>query len=151
MNIKATVMVAVLLNGGNLTLGHLAGLLAVLGVAVYNSVLLIKHFKRRELMDGESFGPDLVQRGVQDRVGPILMTTVITALAVLPFAFMANAPGLEMLHPMALVMLGGLASSLLVSLFVMPALYLQFGKVPDNVMEEEKAMLELDVEPVPVH
>ena len=102
-------------------------------------------------MDGESFGPDLVQRGVQDRVGPILMTTVITALAVLPFAFMANAPGLEMLHPMALVMLGGLASSLLVSLFVMPALYLQFGKVPDNVMEEEKAMLELDVEPVPVH
>ncbi|MCB0598455.1 MAG: efflux RND transporter permease subunit [Phaeodactylibacter sp.] len=144
-------MLAVLLTGGNLTLGHLAGLLAVLGVAVYNSVLLIKHFKRRELMDGESFGPDLVQRGVQDRVGPILMTTVITALAVLPFAFMANAPGLEMLHPMALVMLGGLASSLLVSLFVMPALYLQFGKVPDNVMEEEKAMLELDVEPVPVH
>ena len=142
-------MLAVWLTGGNLTLGHLAGLLGVLGVATYNGVLLIKHFKRRELMDGEAFGPNLVQRGVQERVAPILMTTIITALAFLPFAFMSNAPGLEMLHPMSLVMLGGLVSSLLVNLFVMPALYLQFGKVSETMMEEEKAMLELDVETVP--
>ncbi|MCB9290045.1 MAG: efflux RND transporter permease subunit [Lewinellaceae bacterium] len=143
-------MVAVLLNGGNLTLGHLAGLLAVLGIATYNGVLLIKHFKRRELIDGENFGAELVQNVVRDRVGPILMTTIITLGAFLPFAFLGgNVPGLEMLHPMSLVMIGGLVSSLLVNLLVMPALYLQFGKVPDTVIEEEKAMLELDVDTVP--
>lgn len=138
-------LVSVWLNGGNLELGHLAGLLAVLGVAAYHAVLLIQHFKRLELIEGETFGPALVQKGAANRLGPMLMTTIISALAFLPFTFMGSAPGFEMLHPMSLVVMGGLLTSFLVNLAVLPGLYLAFGKVPDTVMEEEKAMLDLDV------
>lgn len=140
-------LAAVWLSGGSMELGHLAGLLAVLGVAAYQAILLVKSFKRMELLEGETFGPALVQKGVSGRLGPILMTTIISALVFLPFAFMGGAPGFEMLHPLSLVMLGGLLTSFAVNLFVLPALYLAFGKVSDAVLEEEKAMLELDVAP----
>ncbi|MCO6493716.1 MAG: efflux RND transporter permease subunit [Phaeodactylibacter sp.] len=140
-------LVAVWLSGGNMELGHLAGLLAVLGVTAYHAILLAKHLKRLELIEGESFGPALVQKGVANRLGPILMTTIITAAAFLPFVFMGGAPGFEMLHPMSLVMLAGLITSLAVNLLVLPAAYLAFGKVSDAIMEEEKAMLGLDVVP----
>ena len=122
----------------------LAGLLAVFGVATYQGVLLVKHFNQLE-MSGETFGPELVIHGVQDRISTILMTTIITALAFLPFAFYGHAPGMGMLAPMSLVILGGLVTSLLINLFVLPALYLVFGKVPEEIMEEEKSIIDLEV------
>lgn len=140
-------LAAVWLSGGNMELGHLTGLLAALGVAAYQAVLLIKRFKRLELLEGETFSPALVQKGVNNRLEPILMTTIISAVVFLPFAFMGGAPGFEMLHPLSLATLGGLLTSFAVNLFALPALYLAFGRVSDAVMEEEKAMLELDVAP----
>ncbi len=139
-------MIGVLLSGGNISLGALAGFLAVLGIATYNGILLIKRFKSLEMRNGLSFGPELVIRGVQDRLGPILMTTVITLLAFVPFAVMGNVPGLEMIFPMSMAIIGGVITSLLLNLFVMPGLYLQFGKISETAMAEEKAMLEIDVE-----
>ncbi len=133
-----------LLNGGLFTLGGLAGLLAVFGMASYHGVLLIKHFKQLE-MNEVPFGTDLILQGVKNRLGPILMTTIITAVALLPFAFFGNAPGMEILHPMALVALGGLVTTLVVTLFVLPALYRAFGSVTEEVIAEEKSFLELDV------
>ena len=140
-------LATVWLSGGTMELGHLAGLLAVLGVSAYHAILLIKHFKRLELLEGESFGPALVQKGVANRLGPILMSTITISLAFLPFALMGGVPGFEMLHPMSVVMLGGLLTSAMVNLLALPGLYLAFGKVSDAVMNEEKAMLDLDVAP----
>jgi len=139
-------MVGVLLSGGNISLGAMAGFLAVLGIAAHNSVVLIKRFKDLEIREGLAFGPELVMRGVQDRLGPILMTTIITLMAFIPFAVLGNVPGLEVIFPMSMVVFGGVITSLLINLFVLPGLYLQFGKVSETLIEEEKAMLELDAE-----
>jgi Cu/Ag efflux pump CusA len=139
-------MVGVLLSGDNISLGAMAGFLAVLGIATYNGVLLIKRFKSLEMRNGLAFGPELVMRGVQDRLGPILMTTVVTLLAFVPFAVLGNVPGMEVIFPMSMVVIGGVITSLLLNLFVMPGLYLQFGKVSETAMAEEKAMLEMEIE-----
>ena len=133
-----------LFTGGALTMGVLAGLLAVFGVAVYQGVLLIRHFKQLE-MEGEPFGPGLVIDGVQDRIGAILMTTILTALAFLPFAFFGNAPGMSMLAPMSYVVLGGLVTTLITTLFILPALFLTSGKVSEEIMEDERSIIDLDV------
>jgi len=137
-------MIGVVLSGGNFSLGVLVGFLAVLGIAAQNIILLIKCFKSLEMQEGLTFGPFLVMRGVHDRLGPILMTTIITLLAFLPFAILGNVPGLEIIFPMSLVVISGVITTLLLNLFVLPGLYLQFGKVTQTLMEEEKAMIELD-------
>ena len=65
-------------------------------------------------------------RGARERLGPILMTAIVTALALVPILLFGDIPGLEMIYPMAVVILGGLVTSTVVNLFVMPALYLRF-------------------------
>jgi len=74
------------------------------------------------------FGPGLVLRGAAERLSPILMTTLATALALVPLVVMGNIPGHEIEHPMAVVILGGLVTSTLVNLFIVPSLYLRFAK-----------------------
>jgi Cu/Ag efflux pump CusA len=74
------------------------------------------------------FGKDLVLRGASERLSPILMTTLATALALVPLVVMGNQPGHEIEHPMAVVILGGLVTSTLVNLFIVPSLYLRFAK-----------------------
>lgn len=137
-------LLMILLTGGNLSLGAIAGLLAVLGVSAYNGVLLIRHFISLEITEEYGFGIDLVLRGLRDRLDPILMANLTAILAMLPFIAFGNAPGLEMTHPMAVVALGGLITSVVVTLLVLPALYLGFGKVSNKVRQEKRAMLELE-------
>jgi Cu/Ag efflux pump CusA len=139
-------MVATMLLGGSLTLGVLSGFIVVLGVAIHHSVSLIKHFRNLEVREGMKFGHELVQQGVQDRLGPILMTTCITLLAFVPFLVLGNIPGLEMIFPMSIVAVFGLVTTLLLNLFVLPGLYLRFGKISETIMKEEKSMLELDID-----
>ncbi|MCB9290049.1 MAG: efflux RND transporter permease subunit [Lewinellaceae bacterium] len=143
LGLSGGVLVA-LLSGGSLSMAVLAGLLAVFGLTTYQGVMLIKHFTNLE-MEGVAFGPGLATRGVEGRVSAILMSSIITALAILPFAFYGNAPGMAMLAPMAVVMLGGLVTSLMVNLLVLPNLFLAFGKVSEEVMEEEKSIIDLEV------
>ncbi|MCB0065216.1 MAG: efflux RND transporter permease subunit, partial [Caldilineaceae bacterium] len=78
--------------------------------------------------EGETFGINLIMRGAQERVSPILMTGLTTGLALVPLVISGNLPGHEIEHPMAIVILGGLITSTLVNLFIIPALYLLFGK-----------------------
>jgi Cu/Ag efflux pump CusA len=137
-------LLAILLTGGHLSLGAIAGLAAVLGISAYNGVLLIRRFINLEITEEKDFGPDLIQQGVRDRVGPILTTHLTMMVGLLPFIIFGNAPGLEVTHPMALVAFGGLITSAAVTLFVLPALYLGFGKVSNEVRQEERAMLELE-------
>jgi Cu/Ag efflux pump CusA len=124
-------VLAAYLGGGAISIGSLAGLLAVLGLAARNIVLLISHYQRLEQHEGEGFGLGLVLRGTRERLAPILMTSLATALAVLPLALFGGAPGLELLQPMAVVILGGLVTSTLVTLFAVPAFYLWLKAQPE--------------------
>ena len=121
-------VIAAHLSGGILSLGSLVGFLTVMGIAARNGILLINHCQHLEKYEGMTFGPALVLRGAAERLSPILMTTLATALALVPLVVMGNIPGHEIEHPMAVVILGGLVTSTLVNLFIVPSLYLRFAK-----------------------
>jgi CzcA family heavy metal efflux pump len=112
---------------GTITLGALVGFFTVLGIAARNGILMIAHFQHLERDEGEPFGPRLVLRGALERLSPILMTATATALALAPLVIYGDRPGQEIENPMAIVILGGLATSTLLNLFVVPLLYLRFG------------------------
>jgi CzcA family heavy metal efflux pump len=114
------------LSGNPISLGSIVGLLAVLGLAARTGLILISRFQQLEREEGGTFGAELVLRGARERLGPILITAVASGLFLAPMAI-ADVTGFELLHPMALVVLGGLIASALVSLFIVPALYLLSG------------------------
>lgn len=124
--------VAALLSGGTLSLGALFGFLAILAIALRNVFAQIQHFHYLEQELGQSFGADLVSRGAGERFGPILTTAITTILALLPFIFLGNSAGHEVVHPMALVIIGGLVTSTIYNLLVVPALYLRYGQVTET-------------------
>ncbi|PVZ54692.1 efflux RND transporter permease subunit [Arthrobacter sp. H-02-3] len=121
-------VIAAHMSGGILSLGSLVGFLTVMGIAARNGILLINHCQHLEQFEGVPFGRDLVLRGAAERLSPILMTTLATALALVPLVVMGTRPGHEIEHPMAVVILGGLVTSTLVNLFIVPSLYLRFAK-----------------------
>ena len=113
--------------GGVLSLGSLIGFFTVLGIAARNGIMMINHFQHLERFEGETFGPALVIRGARERLSPILMTALATGLALVPLVIAGELPGAEIEHPMAIVILGGLLTSTILNLFIVPALYLRFG------------------------
>jgi len=123
---------AVLLSGGDVSLGSLVGLVTVFGIAVRNAILLVSHYQHLRDVEGVPFGRDLVVRGAAERLTPILMTALTTALALLPLVVLGDRPGHEIENPMAIVIIGGLVSSTLLSLVVLPVLYLAWGGPADR-------------------
>jgi Cu/Ag efflux pump CusA len=121
-------LLAAFFSSGVLSLGSLVGLLTILGIATRNGIMMISHFQHLEEEEGETFGPALVQRGARERIAPIMMTALTTGLALVPLVITGNIPGQEIEYPMAIVILGGLFSSTLLNLLVVPTLYLRFGK-----------------------
>ncbi|MCC6876882.1 MAG: efflux RND transporter permease subunit [Sandaracinaceae bacterium] len=121
-------IVVTALGGGIVSLGTLIGLVTVLGIASRNGILLVSHYRHLEEQEGMRFGVELILRGTRERLAPILMTALATGLALVPLVVRGNAAGHEIEHPMAVVILGGLASSTLLNLIVMPVLYLLFGR-----------------------
>jgi CzcA family heavy metal efflux pump len=113
--------------GGIISLGSLVGFFTVFGIAARNGILLINHCQHLEEHEGMTFGPALVLRGARERLSPILMTSLATGLALVPLVVLGVRPGHEIEHPLAVVILGGLVTSTLFSLFVVPSLYLRFG------------------------
>jgi Cu/Ag efflux pump CusA len=111
-----------------ISLGSLVGFLTVLGIVARNGIMLISHYQHLEREEGEPFGPGLVLRGARERLSPILMTALATGLALVPLVVAGSIPGHEIEHPMAVVILGGLVTSTLLNLFVVPTLYLKFGR-----------------------
>jgi Cu/Ag efflux pump CusA len=120
-------LLSVLAFGGTISLGALVGFFTVFGIAARNGILLVDHCRHLEENEGMQFGPDLVLRGARERLSPILMTSLATGLGVLPLAILGDRPGHEIEYPLAIVILGGLATSTLLNLFAVPSLYLRFG------------------------
>ena len=120
-------VIAAYIAGGVVSLGSLVGFLTVLGIAARNGIMMICHFQHLEIEEREPFGLSLVLRGARERLSPILMTAGAAGLAVLPLVIYGNLPGQEIEYPMAVVILGGLVTSTLLNLFIVPALYLRFG------------------------
>lgn len=121
-------VMAAWLGDGVISLGSMVGFLTVLGISARNGILMINHFQHLEDQEGETFGVGLVLRGAKERLAPILMTASTTGLALIPLVIAGSIPGNEIEHPMAVVILGGLITSTLLNLFVVPSLYLKFGR-----------------------
>ncbi|HEX2035832.1 MAG TPA: efflux RND transporter permease subunit, partial [Chloroflexota bacterium] len=121
-------LLAAFVSGGVISLGSLVGFLTVLGVVARNGIMLLNHYQHLETQEGEPFGIGLVLRGAQERLAPIVMTALTTGLALVPLVMAGDIPGHEIEHPMAIVILGGLVTATLLNLFVVPSLYLRFGK-----------------------
>ena len=119
---------AAYLSGGIISLGSMVGFLTVIGIVARNGIMLISHYQHLENVEGVPFGPELVLRGAKERVVPVMMTVLTTGLVLVPLIAAGSIPGHEIEHPMAVVILGGLVTSTLLNLFVVPSLYLRFGK-----------------------
>ncbi len=120
-------VLAAFASGGIISLGSLVGFFTVFGIAARNGILMINHFQHLEHVEGVRFGPELVLRGARERLSPILMTSLATGLALVPLVVAGQIPGHEIEHPLAVVILGGLATSTVLNLFVVPSLYLRFA------------------------
>lgn len=139
MALAGGVLTVFLANGGLLSVGAIVGFIAVLGIVVRNSIVLISRCRNLE-REGEIFGTELVLRATRERSAPVLMTAVTIALVFLPLALSGNIAGLEIVHPMVIVVLGGLVTATVYTLSGVPALYFLFGAAREA---------ELDLEEVP--
>ena len=118
---------AIALTGGGLSVGAMVGLVTVFGVSARNAILLLAHYEHLVEVEGAPWNAETVLRGAQERLVPILMTAAVTALGLMPLAIGMNQPGQEIEGPMAVTVLGGLFSSTLLNLVVLPALAERFG------------------------
>jgi Cu/Ag efflux pump CusA len=139
MALVGGVLAVYLINDSILSLGSFVGFLAVFGIAARNGILLISHCQHLERHEGVPFGRDLVMRAAEERLSPIMMTALATALAIVPLIVGGSIPGHEIEHPMAIVIMGGLITSTFGNLFVVPALYLRFGKSRRELRELRQA------------
>lgn len=121
-------VVAVFATGGGISLGSLVGFVTLFGITLRNSVMLLSHYEHLVNVEGMDWGPEAAARGALERLTPILMTALATALGLLPLAIGSGDPGREIEGPMALVILGGLFTSTALNLLVMPSLTLRFGQ-----------------------
>ena len=107
-------------------MGSLVGFVTVLDIAARNGIMLVSHYRHLETEEGVPFGRELVMRGAEERLAPILMTALATGLALVPIVLGGDKPGHEIEHPLAVVIIGGLVTSTLLNLFFMPTFYLRF-------------------------
>jgi CzcA family heavy metal efflux pump len=119
---------AVLVTHASLSVGSVVGFVTLFGITVRNSIMLLAHYRQLVEIEGTAWTLDLAIRGAQKRLPSILMTALVTALAMFPIAFNSDNPGLEIMGPMAAIIIGGLISSTLLNLLLMPLLLLRYGK-----------------------
>ena len=121
-------VLAIFLSGGWLTLGSLVGLVTLFGISTRNSIMMISHFDHLVRVEGHLWNMETALRGASERLVPILMTALVASLGLLPIAIGSGDPGREIEGPMAIVILGGLATSTALNLLVLPTLALRFGR-----------------------
>lgn len=121
-------MIGVWLTGGSVSLAHLVGFISLAGIVSRNGILLIGRGLTLVEKDRLPFSPETIVKATLDRVVPVLMTSLVAALALIPLIISGGDPGKEILNPLAVVIFGGLISSTIISLFLTPALFYRFGK-----------------------
>ena len=124
-------ILAVFAGGGWLSIGSMVGFVTLFGITLRNSIMMMSHYEHLVTDEGLAWGPEIAIRGASERLSPILMTALVTALGLLPLAISSGDPGREIEGPMALVILGGLVTSTALNLLVLPGLalrYARFGK-----------------------
>ncbi len=113
-----------------LSVASMMGFVTLAGISTRNGILKVSRYINLALHEGAKFGPDLVMRGSLDRLAPVLLTALSAGLALTPLLFGAGEPGREILHPVAVTIFGGLASSTLFDAVLTPTLFLAFGRKP---------------------
>jgi len=117
----------------SLTIGSLVGFVTLFGITTRNSIMMLSHFEHLVDVEGMTWGPETVLRGASERLMPILMTATVTALGLLPLALGTGEAGREIEGPMAIVILGGLATSTALNLLVLPTLALRYGRFGHSI------------------
>lgn len=112
----------------NISLATLVGFIAVGGIAARNSIMLISHYLHLMRHEGESFTKAMVIRGTKERLLPVLMTALAAGIGLIPLVLAGDQPGKEILHPVAIVIVGGLITSTLLGLGVTPSVFFTFGR-----------------------
>ena len=112
----------------NISIATVVGFIAVGGVAARNGIMMISHYLHLMRHEGEGFTRQMIIRGTQERLVPVLMTALAAGTALIPLLLAADEPGKEILHPVAVVIVGGLVSSTLLDLVVTPAVFWAFGR-----------------------
>jgi len=121
-------VLAVFFTGGWLTVGSMVGFVTLFGITTRNSIMMISHFEHLVTQEGARWSLQTALRGASERLSPVLMTALVTGLGLLPLALGSGDPGREIEGPMAIVILGGLVTSTVLNLLVLPTLALQFGR-----------------------
>ena len=120
-------IVAAFITGGLLSIGSIVGFVTLFGITLRNSIMLVTHYQTLVFKEGFLWNQETAIKGARDRLPSILMTGLVTGLAMLPIAFDADNPGREIMGPMASIIIGGLTSSTILNLFILPAFMLAFG------------------------
>ncbi|MBK8016596.1 MAG: efflux RND transporter permease subunit [Betaproteobacteria bacterium] len=119
---------AVLLNGGWMTLGSLVGFVTLFGITLRNSIMLVSHYQHLVEYEGLPWNADTMLKGAAERLPSILMTALVTSLGLMPLALGSGQPGREIEGPMAMIIVGGLVTSTVLNLLILPAVLLRFGR-----------------------
>jgi CzcA family heavy metal efflux pump len=121
---------------GGLTIGSLVGFVTLFGITTRNSIMMISHFEHLVQVEGMAWGLEAAMRGASERLIPILMTAIVTGIGLLPLAIGSGEAGREIEGPMAIVILGGLITSTVLNLLVLPTLALRYGSFAVKKSEE---------------
>ncbi len=132
-------IIALLLSGGVFSIATLVGFISLVGITSRNGIMMISHYLHLMREEGEDFTEQMIIRGSLERLVPVLMTALTAGLSLIPFVLAADAPGKEILHPLAVVVLGGILTSTLLDQIVTPAVFYKFGKpVADKIIAERE-------------
>jgi len=123
-------VIALWISGQPLSVAALVGFITLTGIATRNGILKISHYINLCAFEGETFGNDMIVRGSLERLTPVLMTALVAAFALVPLLLSADAPGKEVLHPVAVVIFGGLISSTLLDTLLTPVMFRLWGEKP---------------------
>ena len=129
----------------SLSVASLVGFITLAGISARNGILKISHFINLSLYEGVPFGEALIIRGCQERLAPVLMTALSASLAMVPLLLNADQPGKEILHPLAVVIFGGLFTATLLDAILIPVLFIRFGeRAIQRLRDEGQALKTLD-------